>query len=141
MLHNDKITLKGKIEIIKKGKVEKTFYNAIVYVGRELLFNRLKDNTEDFLDYIAVGTDDTAVTLSDTTLGAELDRRQATNKTATSDSLIIETEYNVAEGVGYWKEVGVFNDASAGTMFNRAIIDYDNTGTELILLRITFNYI
>lgn len=140
MLYNDKINLEGKFQILKNGKVIYEKNNLIVSVGRNFLFDRLKDNSSDYLDYIAVGTGTTAPVLSDIALETELSRKQATNKTATTSSFVIETDFGPAEAIGVWREAGIFNASIAGIMFNRVAINYTKDAS-LVTAKFTISYV
>jgi hypothetical protein len=140
MLYRDGFKLKGRFQILKEGKIIYEKDNLIVDSGKNLLFDRLKDNSVDFLDYIAVGTGTTPPSVSDISLETELDRNQATNKTATTSSFIIETDFGPTEAIGTWREAGIFNASVSGTIFNRVAINYIKDAS-LVTARFTISYV
>ena len=139
MKYKESLKIKGKIEIFEEDKKVYEKENLVVDTGTALICDRLKDNTVDFLDYIAVGTDSTAVNAGDVQLYAELDRKQATDKDAGTNTFIIETIFNPGEAIGTWREAGIFNASSSGIMFNRTVINYTkSTVNTTVKFTITF---
>lgn len=133
MSKNEKLRIKGKVEIFerKNSKWIKVFENEnlVVDTGLAFMMDRLKANSPDPIDYIAVGTDDTAVTAGDTTLNTELARKACYDIDAVANILYAETIFENGEAIGVWKETGMFNDTPAGVMINRVIIDFTKTGS------------
>ena len=83
--------------------------------------------------YLAVGSASTAAAATDTTLETELtdgglERAAATvtraTTTATNDTLQLVKAFSVT-GTKTVREVGVFNDASVGTMLSRSVLTSD----------------
>ena len=92
----------------------------------DTLLDEMKDAALDRMQseftYIAVGTDDTTPTETDTTLGNEVLRKERqeysrddTNGKITVSMWILSTEANSND----LKEVGVFDASSGGNMFSR----------------------
>lgn len=132
--------IKGKIQIfkLKNGKWIKEFEkdNLVVNTGITLKFSRLIGNTKDPVSHIAVGTGSTAVIISDNTLETEL-ARQVFDGTPVivSNTLEMETTYGVGQGVGTWREAGVFNDPTTGDMLNRVNINFVKLSTDIALVK------
>jgi hypothetical protein len=120
----EQLKVKGKLEIFEENIKVLEKDNLIVNVGSAFISSRLKDNTDNFLDYIAVGTDDTSVTLLDTTLGNEIERKQANSKTSTTSQFVIQSSFSISEALGNWKEAGIFNESTGGIMFDRVVFNY-----------------
>ncbi len=83
--------------------------------------------------YLAVGSASTAANATDTTLETELtdgglERASATvtrtTTTTTNDTLQLVKAFSVT-GTKTVREVGVFNDASVGTMLSRSVLTSD----------------
>jgi len=136
----EKLKLKGKVQIIENGKIVYEKDNLIVTGGKDLLLSRLVSNSDDYIDYIAVGSDDTAVLSGDSTLGTELDRNQVTTTSVTDNVLTIDATFSSLEAIGTWKEAGLFNASSSGTMFDRVIINYTK-GNTATTVRFTIEFI
>jgi hypothetical protein len=133
----NQLKISGKITILSdEGKILYEKNNMVVNAGLLWLCDRMKNNSQSFLDYIAVGTDATAVTAADTTLGTEVIRKQATSKTSSIGTYMMETLISGSEAQGTWREAAMFPDASGGTMFNRVIINFVK-GEKNVTLRFT----
>lgn len=139
---NDTLKLKGYIRLkcVKSdgsvkwdtGWIRNTITNAGIGVLPDLVGSGL---TGTEFGYIAVGTSNTTPAATDTALGAEitgsgLARATATvtktTTTITNDTLQFYHEWT-ATATATVEEVGVFNDATAGTMLGRAL-----TGTKTV---------
>lgn len=140
---NEAIRVKGRITISEyRGDKLIPVYekdNLVVNIGLSHICDRLKNNVETPMGYIAIGTGSTPVTAADTALDTELFRRIAANITAgvgtfEMDMDVGEFEYNTT-----WREVAMFNAAAAGNMFNRTVIDYTKSGISVnVKVTITF---
>ena len=98
---------------------EQHIKNLVVTSGKELVANRLKENTEPAIGWIAVGTDGTAASAGQTTLVAEVSRVAVSSATVTSNSVAYVATLPAGTGTGTLLEAGLFNAASLGTMFSR----------------------
>jgi hypothetical protein len=103
--------------------------NAVMTVGFAQLALLCGDASAVPFTYLAVGTDATAVSIAQTALVAEivdsgLERAAGTvsriTTTGANDTYKITYTWT-ATGSKTIEEVGVFNDASAGTMLSRAL--------------------
>ena len=119
------------------GQVRDTFEveNLVTNAGFAQLALLAGDASAVPFTYLAVGTSSTAPAVTDTALGAEittigLERVAGTvsrvTTTGTNDTYKITTTWT-ASGTVAVEEVGVFNDASAGTMLSHAL-----TGTKAV---------
>lgn len=127
-----KLTGKYKFQIIGlDGQVrdEWEVFNTIVSAGKAQLALLAGDASATPFTYLAVGTSNTAVSVGQTALQAEitdtgLARAAATisrtTTTVTNDTY--QATYTwTASGAKTVEEVGVFNAASSGTMLGRAL--------------------
>lgn len=103
--------------------------NIITNAGKAQIALLAGDGTAIAFTYLAVGTSSTAVAATDTTLNAEtttngLERAAATvsrvTTTVTNDTVQLVKTWT-ATGTVAVEEVGIFNDASAGTMLGHAL--------------------
>ena len=109
------LTNKYTGQILKEGAV----HNTVVDDGLEQLDKLANGVSADYFDDIAIGTDNTAVTTSDSALGVELDKQQAT-ATYTSTKAQWVYAFTFASGTSETvQEIGVFNGASV--MMNHAL--------------------
>lgn len=110
-----KIHADGSKELL----LEKT--NVILDVGKDFLAQWLKQSqASGFMEYIAVGSDDTAAQASDTSLGSELARVQGTLTTPGTTNILQNTAtFGAGAGTGAWKEAALYSASSGGTAFSR----------------------
>lgn len=133
---NDKIGLQGRFKLVchdkdgnllwDTGFIKNTITNASFAVLSGLAGNT---GSQVAFTYLALGTSTTAPAASQTALGGEittdgLERASATisrvTTTQTNDTLQLDYTWT-ASGSQTVEEVGVFNDASAGTMLCRGL--------------------
>lgn len=116
----------SKKELLKEVNVKNKMTNASLAAITGLVGNT---GSQTAFTYLALGTSSTAVSAAHTALQAEitdsgLARAAATvsraTTTQTNDTLLLEKEWT-ATGSKTIEEVGIFNDASAGTMLARAL--------------------
>jgi len=125
------------------GTTEKfTKHNLIVDDGVDLICDCLSKGTDRpaVADYIAVGTDDTAVTADDTALGSELTRLQATyGHAAGTASFTLTATFNAGVATGAIVEAGVINASSGGSMLDRVVFPVINKEANDVLT-VTFTF-
>ena len=124
-------------------------HNLVVTTGKALVANMLAEQSgyDTGLTYCEVGTDNTTPTLADVALGTVTKRNAITRYIVGGNVAQYRTFYAAADVTAYIKEVGLFGHSTAtstagtGEMFNRAIIDFDNsTGTKDLtaVVQVTF---
>ena len=127
--HKDKTKTTGRVQlnvISKDGEVIETYEydNLIVDTGFSLIANRLGGVSANPAEYLAIGSDATAPASSDTSLGAELDRGQATvsltTTNVTDDTLRLENTFTASSSITI-REAGIFNAASGGELLARVL--------------------
>lgn len=96
----------------------------------------------DPMCYIAIGTDSTAVTATDSALGAELTRQVFGTVTQGGVGVITyDTTFAAGVGTGAVSEAGTFNDASSGEMFNRVAFSAVNkTASDTLKVSCTITF-
>ncbi len=106
---------------------ELVVHNRVVLGARTEMAKRLI-GTQAYtgtVNYGAIGTDDTAVSDSDSQLGAEAARVQIATKTQTDDQVSLDFYFNKGSASGTFEEFALFIDgtgsADSGLMFNRAL--------------------
>lgn len=120
------IHYRGNVRIeardISTGKVvaRRRVKNLVVTTGRGLTADVLI-GAASRPSHLAVGSDNTAVALSDTTLIAEVARIALTSGTRASNVLTFYAYLPGSQGNGVnLRECGIFNSSSGGTLFARA---------------------
>jgi hypothetical protein len=132
---NESITPVGHINFKLFGengqlKDERNIKNVVVTVGKTYLATWIAAATQAsaFMPYIALGTNTTAATAADTTLGTETGTR--VSGTITSSTNVWQNSATFAAGVstGAITESGLFSAASTGTMFAHQVFSVINKG-------------
>ncbi len=105
-----------------KLKLERLGPNLVVTTGKNYLATWLAQPSQagPFMGYVEVGTDDTVTGLSDTTLGAPVDRVAG----VLGDALNVWSNtatFGPGVGTGTLTEAGLFSESSGGTMFARQV--------------------
>ena len=118
--------------------------NLITSAGKNLLAEALRTNNDCEIKFIALGSDNTAVTSGDTTLGNETFRKQVTSQAAGAVGVTITNLYVAPEeAVGTIEEIGFFSGSSAsattdsGTLFARVLYSRTKTAVESIQIEMT----
>lgn len=131
-----------EIKVIQNGVIveEKTVKNRVMDTVLTQLISSFKGNSPDLeIEYLALGTDDTPVTDSDTQLGAEFFRTPYVTRldglTGEVKHVFVATE---SEAVGSIKEIGIFGGSTAsatantGTLISRILWTRVKTASEEI---------
>lgn len=111
---------KGKYEIYINRKLEAVIDNRIMDAALDEFAKVLQGDATDLeIKYLAVGTDDTAVTDSDTQLGAEIFRTAVASQSKT-DTGEVTTEFVILENeaINTIEEIGIFAGSTAGAGAN-----------------------
>lgn len=136
------IQVKGTVRIIQDGKILVEKHNLVVDAGLNLIASRLKDTSDDALSHIAIGTSTTAPAAGQTALGAEQIRRPFSTIVVTANEIDCEIVFTSLDTDAdfNWKEIGIFNAASGGTMFNRVNVDYTKDAGKEVTVKITLTF-
>jgi hypothetical protein len=157
MKNSENINITGlwkfTIEDIKTGKkriIEKK--NLLPTVGRVAMAKQMAGtNTTVMGDnlFIAIGDDNTAATVGDTTLGNETTRKAASSTTNSTTTGIITTFFAAGEATGSHKEFGLFGDgdtsvalaaADSGIIYSHVIQAVTVSATETLTLEFTISF-
>ena len=122
------VGMKRRIEVWRNGKLvdvdekEIDFEDLVVDNGLDAACGALFDSSASrpaAFNYIAVGTDGTAPAASQTALGAEVMRVQASySKDANTGECSVDATFNIT-GSYALQECGLFNASAGGTMYCR----------------------
>jgi hypothetical protein len=118
----ERVTAAGHSEVLVDAP------NLIVQTGKNFSAAALTTAVTPF-GWIAVGTSGIAVASSDTHLGAELARAAVTSATASGAVTTFSATFASGVGTGTWQEAGIFNAASAGTMYSHTVFTATVKGT------------
>lgn len=101
--------------------------NLIVQVGKNFLANAVVLTSGSPFTNMAIGTNGTAATLADTTLGTEV-ARQAFTQGVSTNVVTMSTTFAAGVGTGALQEAGLFNNSSGGTMLSHVVFAVINKG-------------
>lgn len=103
-------------------------HNLTTTVGREYLMQVLCNTfsgTNNYVTHLAIGTDNTAANVADTTLGTETFRKAVSSSLDSTNTGNISTFIGASEANFTWEEWGHFVDGTAtvdtGTLFSHLI--------------------
>jgi hypothetical protein len=145
------IKMKGvvKLELFDKdGRLKQVVEkeNDIVNAGldwlKEFAFDSVNPTSKTRMSHIAIGTGVTAVDPTDTTLATEAARAAFDNYVAGGTGVMtVDVTFAAGTGTGAITEVGTFNDASAGEMWNRVVFSAVNkTATDALKVTVTVTF-
>lgn len=141
----EKIGIVGGYDIIINKKYYETVKNRLMDTVLTQMIGLYKGDTADLeIFYLALGTGDTAVTDTDTTLDTEIFRTPITTQTDVATGEIL-TSFSVldTEAVATIKEIGIFGGSTAtasantGTLISRILWTKVKTNSEEIEFRRT----
>lgn len=120
--------------------------NTVLTLGKEWIAQRCTGELSSLVTHIAVGTNNTPVTVADTGLKAEVGRAPLVLPGAVNpaNKAVIRYEATFAAGVGTGAlvEAGLFTAAGAGTCVARTVFSVKNKGPEdifTVVWEITIN--
>lgn len=134
----------GKFEIYIGNELVKTIDNRVMNAAlNSLIGNLTATQTNLQIKYLAVGTSNTAVTDTQTQLGAEFFRTAPITAPTITNVGEVTTEFILldTEAVGAIKELGIFvgssatSTANSGIMLSRVLWDKTKTNSEEITIK------
>lgn len=110
--------------------VDRLEKNLVVNVGKSFIASRMSGNTSAVMGWMAVGTNNTAPSATDTTLNTEIARVATTVSGGTPSGNTVQYVgvYPAGVATGALTEAGIFNASSAGTMLSRTTYSVINKG-------------
>lgn len=140
----ESVVVKGKLKIELfdedgKRKDERLVNNQVVHTGKTLIAARIAGELTA-PSHMAVGNANTAVNVSQTTLGSELGRVTFDTSARTLNTLTYTAIFPGGTGTGAITEAGIFNASSSGNMLCRTnfnVVNKDVTDILLITWQLT----
>jgi len=126
---NDGLKLTGNLKIALNGETVQEVKNLVVTDGKEYVASRMKDATATAMSHMAIGTDSTAASASDSALLSEAGRVSLTSTTVTSNEVEYVATFGAGTGTGAITEAGILNAASGGTLLCRTVFSVVNKGS------------
>ncbi|MDD5081787.1 MAG: hypothetical protein PHU08_00295 [Dehalococcoidales bacterium] len=138
---NESIKLIGRWKLTARNRftgevITKEGGNLVTTVGKQLVGDMLIDRTgyDTGLTYCAIGSDNTAPAITDTTLTVEEARKAITSRTRAGNDITLSTFFTAAEATYAIEEAGVFGHSTAsaaadsGVLASHFLVSFDNTG-------------
>lgn len=133
--------LKGhyRIEVRRKGVLVQSIEldNTLTELYRQAILSHLEDGTgaDLTIKFLAVGTDGTQSSISDTKLGTEIFRSSPTSKEVQGGTLVTTWILTNEQANDHLREIGVFignadSTPDSGTLMSRVNIDIIKTNAE-----------
>lgn len=132
----DQIKMTGELKIVltnEKGEVKETreVKNLVVAAGKAFLVSRALNTSSGVMSAMAVGTNTTAASSTDTALGTEIARVSGANFIATvggsSNILSYTGTFGPGVGTGALTEAGILNSTTTGgTLLARTVFSVIN---------------
>jgi hypothetical protein len=123
----NKVKATGELEVLLYGadgkiKERRVVKNLVVDAGEVIIAQAMANESPTLPSHMAIGTSNTAVDGTQTALqGTELDRNALTSTTRSTSSVTYQASWAAGDGTGTIEEAGLFDAASAGNMFARAL--------------------
>lgn len=119
---------KGRVVIELNGEVVRDIPNLITTVGLNYIADRMEGTGETVMSHMAVGTDNTAAALGDTTLNTENGRVALSSTVVTADEIVYTATFPAGTATGALVEAGILNAASGGSLLARTVFSAINKG-------------
>jgi hypothetical protein len=131
---SDGLKITGAVEITlfdKNGDVKDTrsIKNLVVTTGKTFIAARMV-GTPAVMSHMAIGEDDTAAAVGDTTLGDEAGRVALASATSSGAVVTYTATFGAGTGTGAIVEAGILNDGTTGTMLCRSVFPVVNKGAD-----------
>jgi hypothetical protein len=119
---------KGRVVIELNGEVVRDIPNLITTVGLNYIADRMEGTGETVMSHMAVGTDNTAAALGDTTLNTENGRVALSSTVVTADEIVYTATFPAGTATGALVEAGILNASSGGSLLARTVFSAINKG-------------
>lgn len=125
-MFTESVNVKGNLEVILldhlgNQKDYRKIDNLVVAVGKEVIAARLVGNTLAVMSHMAVGSNNTTATTSQTTLGAELGRVILDSTARASNTITYVATFPAGTGTGSLTEAAILNASSSGNLLCRTV--------------------
>ena len=141
------LKIKGHLKLTFRdaitGKIKRVseYDNLICTVAKTMIADNITNASPDnpmVINYVALGTDDTAPSAGNTTLGTESYRNAIASETNSNNIAYFTGFFSAIECNGTYKEAGLFSDGGAGAdtgiLFSHVAIDETKSVTETLTI-------
>lgn len=127
-----KVTGQVNIQVFGKDgavKESREIKNLVVTVGKEFIAARMV-GTPTAMSHMALGSNNTAAAIGNTTLGSELGRVALASSGATGAVVTYTASFPAGTATGAVVEAGILNASSSGTLLCRTVFAVVNKGAD-----------
>jgi hypothetical protein len=127
-----KVTGQVNIQVFGKDgavKESREIKNLVVTVGKEFIAARMV-GTPTAMSHMALGSDNTAAAIGNTTLGSELGRVALASSGASGAVVTYTASFPAGTATGAVVEAGILNASSSGTLLCRTVFAVVNKGAD-----------
>lgn len=118
------LVIRGRVRVWLNGTLIREARNLLVDSGLQLIAKRVQaDVTDDAPSHVAIGDNGDDPTAADTDLIGVEHQRVAATSTLIGKIISLSATLGSIGSDKTVREMGVFNDASAGTMIARVVVD------------------
>tara|TARA_R100001377_G_scaffold83315_1_gene64660 strand:+ start:683 stop:1126 length:444 start_codon:yes stop_codon:yes gene_type:complete len=135
-MFTDNIKPQGTLSIQLTGPDGKIKYNEqvnnlVVTVGKNWIASRMFDTSIPAdMSHMAVGTNNTAAAVGNTTLNTESARVALTSTTISTNTTAYVATFGAGTGTGALVEAGILNASSSGVLLCRTVFSVVNKGAD-----------
>jgi hypothetical protein len=136
MIH-ETLTLKGRLTVELTGpdglvKSTQEIPNLVVTAGKNFVASRMAGTSSSVMSHMSIGTDPTAASAANTTLGGEVARVALTSTTASGNDVVYVATFpaGTPASAAAIVEAGIFNASTAGAMLCLTKFSVINKGTQ-----------
>lgn len=135
-MFTDNIKPQGTLSIQLTGPDGKIKYNEqvnnlVVTVGKNWIASRMFDTSIPAdMSHMAVGTNNTAAAVGNTTLNTESARVALTSTTISTNTTAYVATFGAGVGTGALVEAGILNASSSGVLLCRTVFSVVNKGAD-----------
>lgn len=127
---NDPVKITGRVQIAVNGEEVAYIPNLVTTAGKDFIASRMKDTTDAAMSHMAVGTNNTAAAVGDTTLNTENGRVALTSTTVTDNEVAYVATFPAGTATGAIVEAGILNNSSGGELLCRTVFSVVNKGAD-----------
>lgn len=125
----ESLKMRGFVQVYKNGILASEGDNVVVTTGKNWIASRIAQSPSpapNEMQYMAIGTGNTAGAYEDTTLDTETARTSIPASTSSLNQAVFIGTFDAGIGTGAIVEAGIFDAASGGTMLSRYVFPVVN---------------
>lgn len=126
---NEELKLTGHVTVALNDAIVQEIPNLVVTAGKGYVASRMKDASASAMSHMAAGADNTAAAAGDSALGTESGRVTLTSTTVSANVITYVATFPPGTATATLVEAGIFNASSGGTLLCRTVFAAVNKGS------------